>query len=584
MRFKKDLTKKFFPALICLLSIPLVACGGSSPINSGTTRAPANQQIYITPLSGISDIPTFDPGLATDNNSITAIQMIFTGLVQLDDKLQVKDQLAASHSVAADGTTWTFKLRPNLKFSDGSSLTSTDVAYSIDRALDPALKSASSPAYLSLILDADKRLNGKIKSLIGDSLITPDAQTVIIKTSKKTAYFLDALTYPCAYVVEKSMIARYGNNFADHLADGVGGAGPFKVSKYIHGKEIDFVPNAYYYGPKPQLRKVVFPFYKQADTAYSAYLADQVDAAGVPSAQMAQARALPTGQFHQIPQLWTTYYTMNYLVKPFDNIKMRQAFALAINKDEIVQDIYKGTAIATNHIVPQGMPGYFPALTGPDGVKGTSGDASLARQLFQQGLQEEGLTTATLPPISITYASGGGADYRNELAAVQQMWQNALGVSVKINDVDRTTLVNDIFSTNNNAKGLQMWAYGWLADYPDPQDWLTLQFDNGSPNNSMNYGQNKSSDASAQQQIQQAMEQADIDQNQVARLQQYNQAEQQLINDVAWIPMYQILATAVRKPCIVGLIDNPELLVPPDDWGGIYKSTASPCTNVTQYQ
>jgi peptide/nickel transport system substrate-binding protein/oligopeptide transport system substrate-binding protein len=275
---------------------------------------------------------------------------------------------------------------------------------------------------------------------------------------------------------------------------------------------------------------------------------------------------------------------MNYLVKPFDNIKIRQAFALAINKDEIVQDIYKGTAIPTNHIVPQGMPGYFAALTGPDGVKGTAGNPSLARQLLQQGLQEEGLTTATLPPISITYASGGGADYRNELAAAQQMWQNALGVSVKINSVDRTTLVNDIFSTNNNPKGLQMWAYGWLADYPDPQDWLTLQFDNGSPNNSMNYGQNKSPDASVQQQTQQALEQADINQNQVSRLQQYNKAEQQLVNNVAWIPINQIVATAVRKPCVVGSVDNPELLVPPDDWGGIYISTATPCANVTQYQ
>jgi peptide/nickel transport system substrate-binding protein/oligopeptide transport system substrate-binding protein len=275
---------------------------------------------------------------------------------------------------------------------------------------------------------------------------------------------------------------------------------------------------------------------------------------------------------------------MNYLVKPFDNIKIRQAFALAINKDEIVQAIYKGTAIPTNHIVPQGMPGYFAGLTGPAGVKGTAGNATLAKQLFQQGLQEEGLTTATLPPISITYASGGGADYRNELAAVQQMWQNVLGVSVKINDVDRVKLINDIFSSNNNAKGLQMWAYGWLTDYPDPQDWLTLQFDNGSQNNSMNYGQNKSTNAALQQQTQQAMEQADINQNQTTRLQQYNTAEQQLVNDVAWLPMYQIVATAARKPCLVGFVDNAELLVPPDDWGSIYKSTATPCTNVSQYQ
>jgi peptide/nickel transport system substrate-binding protein/oligopeptide transport system substrate-binding protein len=275
---------------------------------------------------------------------------------------------------------------------------------------------------------------------------------------------------------------------------------------------------------------------------------------------------------------------MNYLVKPFDNIKIRQAFALALNKDEIAAHVYKGTKIPTNHIVPQGMPGYFSDLTAPNGVKGTTGNPSLARQLFQQGLQEEGLTTTTLPPISITYAGGGGTDYRNELAAAQQMWQNALGISIKLNDVDRDKLISDIFATNNNPEGLQMWAYGWLADYPDPQDWLTLQFANGSQNNSMNYGQNRSTNATAQQQTQQAMEQADTDQDPVSRLQQYNKTEQQLINDVAWIPISQITGTAVRKPCVAGVVDNAQSQTPPDDWAAIYKTTATPCADITPYQ
>jgi peptide/nickel transport system substrate-binding protein/oligopeptide transport system substrate-binding protein len=145
------------------------------------------------------------------------------------------------------------------------------------------------------------------------------------------------------------------------------------------------------------------------------------------------------------------------------------------------------------------------------------------------------------------------------------MWQNALGITVKLNDVDRDKLITDIFATNNNPAGLQMWAYGWLADYPDPQDWLTLQFAKGSDNNSMNYGQNRSTNATVQQQTQQAMEQADTEQDPVSRLQQYNKAEQQLINDVAWIPISQITGTAVRKPCVVGVVDNALSQTPPDD-------------------
>ncbi|HEX4207482.1 MAG TPA: ABC transporter substrate-binding protein, partial [Ktedonobacteraceae bacterium] len=346
----KKIPKSFLPMLLCLLSLLLAACGGGGQGTTSTSKAAANKQIYVAPLGGRSDIKSFDPAVTTDLLSINAIDMVFTGLVQLNDKLQIVDQLAASHSVAADGTTWTFKLRPNLKFSDGTALTSADVVYSIDRALDPNVKSAASPSYLNLVLDSDKRLAGKIPTLIGDSLLAPDANTVIIKTNKKAAYFLDALSYSCSYVVEKSMIQKYGNNFADHLAQGIGGDGPWMVSKYQHGKDIEFVPNPHYYGKKPQLKKVIFPFYQNADTEYSAYQANQIDNAGVPSPQLSAAKALPNNQFHQVPQLDLYYYTMNYLTKPFNNIKIRQAFALAINKNEIAQNVYHNTVIPTNHI------------------------------------------------------------------------------------------------------------------------------------------------------------------------------------------------------------------------------------------
>src|SRR5581483_5361705 len=241
--------KGMLSVCFCLFALLLVACGGSPPSQQTATsavKASAEKQIYIWPETGVADIATFDPALAVDGPSIRAIDMVFTGLVTLDSKLQAQDQLAASHSVSADGLTWTFKLRPNLKFSDGTSLTSSDVAYSLDRALDPALKSPTAPSYLGLIKDSDKRFAGKVKTIIGDSVLTPDPQTVVITLNKKASYFLQTLTYVSSYVVEKSMIEKYGNNFADHLSEGIGGAGPFKVSRYIHNQLIEFVPNPNY--------------------------------------------------------------------------------------------------------------------------------------------------------------------------------------------------------------------------------------------------------------------------------------------------------------------------------------------------
>ncbi|TMF51993.1 MAG: peptide ABC transporter substrate-binding protein, partial [Chloroflexi bacterium] len=103
---------------------------------------------------------------------------------------------------------------------------------------------------------------------------------------------------------------------------------------------------------------VVFPFYPQEAAAYSAYQAGSVDATGVPVVTFASDKQRP--DFHFVPQLWTNYYTMNYLVKPFDNISIRQAFALALDKTAISNTVWHGTILPSNHIIPQGMPGYNP--------------------------------------------------------------------------------------------------------------------------------------------------------------------------------------------------------------------------------
>jgi peptide/nickel transport system substrate-binding protein/oligopeptide transport system substrate-binding protein len=359
-------------------------------------------------------------------------------------------------------------------------------------------------------------------------------------------------------------------SFTDHLTEG-GGDGPFKVSQYLHRKEIDFVPNPSYYGPKPQLQRVVFPFYQGAGTTFRAYQAGQVDFSSVPSADLSLAKALPNGQFHQVAQLVIVYDAMNYLVKPFDNLKIRQAFELAINKTLLARDIWKGSVIPTNHIVPQGMPGYNSKLLGPAGVNGTSGDPTKARALFQAGLQEEGLTPASFPPVRLTYSSRS-ADTANEVVTLQQMWQTVLGVSVILDLVEVQRLLTEIAAATNNPQGLQFWRIDWGADYPDPQDWTSLQFCKGCPNNNMNYGQNRTSDALIQQQVQEHLGQADTLPNGPVRYQAYNSAEQQLVNDVAWLPLYQTTYPFVLKPYVQGINFNAASLIPPNDWGNIYIS------------
>src|SRR5262249_169607 len=150
-----------------------------SACNGDRVKAPLNKQTYSAPIVGVEDLDTLDPALAHDPSSINAIQMIYTGLVGLNDSLQVAPQIAASCQVDTKATTWTFHLRPHLKFSDNTNLTAADVAYSLDRALQPNTKSTVAPIYLSPIKDSDQLLAGKRTTLIDDSILTPNPQTVV---------------------------------------------------------------------------------------------------------------------------------------------------------------------------------------------------------------------------------------------------------------------------------------------------------------------------------------------------------------------------------------------------------------------
>lgn len=260
---------------------------------------------------------------------------------------------------------------------------------------------------------------------------------------------------------------------------------------------------------------------------------------------------------------------MNYLMKPFNSINIRQAFALAINKDVIAKDIWKGIRKPTNHIVPQTLPGYDPGLKGVDGTTSTAGNIALARQKLQAGLKDLGLKSVSqLPSITVLYRAGD-TDTNNQSAVLLLQFKNALGIDVKFQAIDYNKLLDDIYANPGNANGVQMWIGSWGSDYPDPQDWTSLQFGKGSQQNEVNYGQNQSPTASNQQQVQTLLANADGDTNPSTRFSKYNRAEQQLVNDVAWLPLVQRTTLAVEKSYVIGHVISPAGLTP-DVWARIY--------------
>jgi peptide/nickel transport system substrate-binding protein/oligopeptide transport system substrate-binding protein len=546
----------------------LAGCGGTS--SGPANQLPDSQQVFHTQISGEADIKTLDPGKNTDLYSAEPIEVVYPGLLILSPSLAVEPSAAeALPKVSPDGLTYTFKVRSGLKWSDGTPITSQSFAYSINRAEDPC---TASPAayYLYNLKDAlnfntaetcgtDGKPVGAVKTLIGDAIETPDAQTLVLHLSSPATYFLEAMTYPTAFAVPQQLVTQYPKDWIQHMADGNGlGGFLFKVTKWDHAGHLVLTRNDSYWGTKTKLREVDFTFYKDTTTAYNSYLTGKDDIGSAPSAQLAAAKTHPG--FHQVGVQQIDYLAMNWNMAPFDDIRVRQAFSIALDKTALANTVLHGAVQASNHIVPDGMPGYNPNLKGPDGTTSLSGNTAAATQLAAAYAKDKNCGTATdfskCPAVTFTIISGS-VDLANEAAAEQQMWNKAFpGWNIKIASTDFNTLLSD-----TNAKTLQFWTLAWIEDYPDPQDWLTTNLACDSA-----YNSGSACDKAADK----LMKTADANPDLKGRLLQYQQAEQLLVTDVAWLPTDQATAWWEIRPWVVNFNIGAGGLTPDDTWQQIY--------------
>lgn len=546
--------------LLAVLAVAISGCIGSPSGSGPSNLAPKSKQIFNYQLvTGSSDVSGLDPDVNFDDlqptspsahaGALLPISLIYSGLVTFDSSLAVKNWDAQRIEVSADGLTYTFHLRDDLKFSDGKTVTAADYAFSINRTLDPCLGSPVAP-YLYEIKDS-QLFNGEtctpgtggaaatygpgygqttpvLKDLLHDSVTASDPKTLVIKLGAPAAYFLQALAYPCSYAIEQSVV---GGNFANStwtadLAKGLngqGGSGPYYVSSWDHKGSLVLKANPSF-RQQPYIQTINISIASDASTAYSAYQTGKSDIGYPPAAQLAQAAK--QSDYHQSGVLWINYVGLNWKMAPFDDVRARQAFALALNKDQLNASVLHGAQTPTNHLVPEGMPGFNAALKGPAGVSSTQGDSAKAKALWQQYVADKcGGQASSCAGVTLTYSSGSPT--AAALAtAMQQMWQSNLGVNVSLQAQDFNTLLGQLATSN-----VQMWNIGWTAYYPDPQDWLSLQF---LPGAQYNFGNVNIKDANT------LLMAADTNLNQAQRLQQYQQAEQLLVDQVAWIPYNQV--------------------------------------------
>jgi peptide/nickel transport system substrate-binding protein/oligopeptide transport system substrate-binding protein len=589
-----------------MLPLLLAACG-----LQGNSGAPlAADQTFIYPYtrgdsstSTVKD-PVLDPAAIAYAADSTFTSMMYSGLVTYSPDLTVVGDAATTWDIDATGTIYTFHLRPNMHFSDGTPLTATDFAYSINRALDPHLCDKLDSAtygppppqgngsgycfpialgYLGHIVGAAAYNSGTGPAVNGEgnnastSVNVLDPQTLQIRLDAPIAYFLEALTYPISYPVEKKLIDRYPNGtWVQHLDEG-GTDGPYKVAQYdttSKPQQIVLESNPYWeqaWGKKLTLKKVIRPIYLVVDDEYRDYRAGKNDYSDVPVQSYFTARG--QSDFNEVPLLAENYFGLNFDQPPMNNLQVRQALSLALNKQDLVDKIEQGGAIPTNHIVPRGMPGYFPGLLTPGSnpTQSITGDVAEAQQLLKAARATcttispiTGLPPAECPyitgdhPLPITINVSKNATRVAIATFAAQQWTAVLGLNIQVAPTDG-------LGSNLVLHGkYQMWVIGWLADYPDPQDWLSLQF-------ASNAGSNVSDVQDPN--LDKLFHQADVERDPTKRMALYNQAEQAVINEVPWIPYEQSKSLWRMRPWVRGFGINTVGIMVDVAWPNVYISS-----------
>ncbi|MCB1498335.1 MAG: ABC transporter substrate-binding protein [Bauldia sp.] len=383
------------------------------------------------------DVSTLDPAIGYDWQNWSIIKSLFDGLMDYKPgTTELIPDLAESYEISNYGKTFTFKLRDGAKFTNGRAITADDVKYSIERVLDPATQSPGAGFFGSI-----------------DKIVVVDPQTIRFELNRPDATFLHVMAINFAHVVPKEEVEKYGADFGHHPV----GSGAYKVAEWTLGQRLVLEKNADYWKPDtPKLDKITFEFGQEPNVALLRLERGEVDVLGdgIPPAQFVEVRDDPQfkGQIVEGGQLHTGYVTMNVNTKPFDDVRVRQAVNMAINKDRIVR-IINNRAVPANQPLPPSMPGYIKDLQGfaydPEAAKKLLADAGLA-----DGFETELYVYNTDPNPRIAQA------IQQDLAAI--------GIKAEIKSLAQANVI----AAGGDGSAPMIWSGGmaWIADFPDPSN------------------------------------------------------------------------------------------------------------------
>ena len=505
-----------------LLPLLLILAGcGKGDFNSAHKTSEA---VLTYPLE--AKVTTLDPGKVQDVDMGDVLGNVFEGLVAYDAENKIAPRLAERWDVQDGGKTFVFHLRP-AKFSDGASLGAADFKRTWERNLSKELASPVAGDYLGDIVGAKDIADGRSKTLSGVTVV--DGATLRVTLDKPRPYFLGNLTYSCAFVVS----AKAGPKEMRTVDEAVG-TGPFRLAKVAEDAQVDLVANAGYWGGKPRLARIVRPVVIDAATRLSGYRNGGYDLISLARGDVASVQSDPKlkAELRYEPRPAVFYFLMNqHEYAPFRDVRVRRAFAMSLDRDEMVDSLLAGETPAHGLVAP-GVPGYR------EDYKGLPYDVKAAQALLSQAGYPGG---KGLPTVELAYRSGR-PDARLASEAAATIWRKDLGAPVTPRALEWGALLKQ-----RNDDRLQMGLMSWYADYLDPQNFLSLLMTTGSKLNHDGYSDKEFDRLCAE---------ADVNLDPVRRMGLYQQAERIAVESAARIPLYFERAPLLVSPRLKGLRTN----------------------------
>jgi oligopeptide transport system substrate-binding protein len=500
--------RRVFPGLIGLFFILLF---------SGCRSTPRADLV----LCNGAEPQTLDPALVSGQLEGRLCAALYEGLTRRDCRGKSVPGAAESWTVSPDGKTYTFTLRPDLKWSNGDSVTAEDFRFSWLRALHPATGSPYAEI-LFFIRGAEDFQAGRSPEESVE-IAAPDARTLVVRLKNPTPFFTSLTSFTTYLPVHRTTVEKHGDRWT--RPEYWVGNGPYQLKAWRVNDRVSLEKNPAYHSPERiRLNRIDALAVTRASTAFNLYTSGQADVlldkGLIPSLIMPKLRGRP--DFHPAPLFATYFYRFNVTRPPFDHPKVRRAFSLAIDKEAIVEKITRGGEPVALSLTPRGVPGYR-------SPEGPAFSPVTAKALLREAGYPNG---QGFPRVSILY----NKSELNEQVAVetQAQWKRELGVEVELRNQEWATYLRSLDSLDFDIA-----RSSWVGDYDDPLTFLDC-FATGRGNNRTGWSDLKYDDLLAK---------AQAEPNSNTRLKILEQAEEILVAQaMPIIPLYHFVGCLMFDP------------------------------------